>query len=123
MSKTFINFSRLHTNKWSQSMYDRAIEMAGGSGEAEIVNVAFPDVSPYMTEAELDEVAGECFEKISKYNPAYVMCQGEFTLCFRVVELLKKNGIKAVTPCNERVITEDGNRQIPVFKFVQFREF
>lgn len=104
-------------------MYDRALEMVGNCSESEIVNVAFPDVSPHMTESEIDAVAVQCIEKIMKYEPEYVMCQGEFTLCFKVVEMLKTRGVKAVTPCNERFITEEGNRQVAGFRFIQFREF
>ena len=40
------------------------------------------------------ELAEKCIEKIMKNNPAAVFCQGEFSLCVRVVELLKENNIK-----------------------------
>lgn len=120
MAGVFINYSNLHTNKWPEDRLNGAREMVDGG---EIVNLAFPNVSPYTTKDEIYELSEKCVEKIVSYNPDVVFCQGDFTLCFSIVNGLKEKGIKVVACCNERVIDDKANGGIPTFKFVQFREF
>lgn len=120
MGKVFINLSNLHTNKWPSDRLNGAKEMADGG---DIINVAFPLISPAATKEEVEEAAKKCVDKVMTYNPDIVFCQGEFSLCFKIVELLKVMNIKVVTVCNERVISEENGSQMPVFKFIQFREF
>jgi len=120
MAGLFINFSNLHTNKWQEDRLLAAKEMVNGG---EIINVAFPVVSPYATKEEVYEMALSSVEKIMSYNPSVVFCQGDFTLCFEIVNRLKAEKIKVVAACNERVISETNEGKIAGFKFVQFREF
>ena len=120
MSKIFINFSNLHTNKWPEDRLQGAREIADGG---EIINMAFPILSPQVSKEDVYTQAEISVEKIMEHNPDVVFCQGEFSLCFRIVELLKEKGIKVVTVCNERVISNVDGRQFPEFKFIQFREF
>ena len=100
-------------------MQDAAMDLAD---DGEIVNVPFPAVDPHMTKEEVYELAEKCIDKIMKNNPSAVFCQGEFSLCVRVVELLKEKEIRVYTLCNERVMSDDG-KAISGFRFVQFREF
>jgi len=118
--KTFINFSNLHTNKWADEMLYRAKEM---SPSGEVLNIAFPAVSPELTKAQVDEMADACMEKLLANNPAVVFCQGDFSLCFEVVARLKAAGVTAVTSCNQRIISNKDGKTISGFQFVQFREF
>lgn len=120
MGKVFINLSNLHTNKWPEDRLNGAKEIADNG---EIINIAFPILSPYATKDEVDETAEKCIAKVLSHNPDIVFCQGEFSLCFKLVELLKEAGIKTVTVCNERVIDKESGNVMPYFKFVQFREF
>lgn len=120
MSKTFINLSNLHTNKWPEDRLNGAKEIADGG---EIINVALPMLSADATKEMIYEKALETVDKVMEYNPDVVFCQGEFSICFRVVELLKERKVTVVTVCNERIIETVGNRQVPGFKFIQFREF
>ena len=120
MGKLFINLSNLHTNKWPEDRLAGAKELSEGS---DIVNMAFPILKADASKEEVYEKAEEIAAKVIEKKPDYVFCQGEFSLCFRIVELLKKADIKAVTVCNERVIYEEHGRQMSEFKFIQFREF
>lgn len=119
MSKTFINLSNLHTNKWPEDRIEGARKIADGG---EIINFAFPLLKASATKEEILAKATETVEKVMGHNPDVVFCQGEFSLCFKIVELLKEKGVSVVTVCNERVIDADNNG-LPVLKFVQFREF
>lgn len=120
MKKTFVNFSNLHTNRWSDTMQDAAMDIANNG---EIVNVPFPVVDSHMTKEEIYEKAEECVERILKHNPAAVFAQGEFSLCFRIVNLLKERNIPVYTVCHERIISDEDGKSISGFRFVQFREF
>lgn len=120
MSKIFVNLSNLHTNKWPEDRLNGAKELVDNG---EIVNVAFPILAADASKEEVYAKADDAVKKVLSYNPDTVFCQGEFSLCFRIVELLKENGIKVVTVCNERIIYEQHGRQMSAFKFVQFREF
>lgn len=120
MKKTFVNFSNLHTNRWSDTMLDAAMDLAD---DGEIVNVPFPQVDPGASSEQIEIMAKDCLLKIINKNPAAVFCQGEFSLCFKVVCLLKENNIPAYTLCNERIISKEDGKSISGFRFVQFRKF
>ena len=120
MGKIFINLSNLHTNKWPEDRLTGAKELSEGN---DLVNLAFPILSADATKEEVYVKAEDIAKKVIEKNPDYVFCQGEFSLCFRIVELLKQSNIKVVTVCNERIIYEENGRQMSGFKFVQFREF
>ncbi|MDO4965766.1 MAG: hypothetical protein Q4E51_03580 [Lachnospiraceae bacterium] len=120
MKQTFVNFSRSHTNKWTDEMRDEALDLVN---DGELVNVAFPVVEPSATKEEVYKMADECVEKIMGNNPAVVYCLGDLSLLYRVVELLKAKGVKVVTACNERIVSKRDEGKIAGFRFVQFREF
>lgn len=118
MGNIFVNCSNTHTNKWPQDRLDAALELVDGG---EIVNIGCPILPPEATAKEVYEKAEALAEKIISYNPSVVFCQGELTVCFRIVEILKQNNIKVVGLCNRRVVSESGT--ITGFQFVQFREY
>ena len=120
MSKTFINLSNQHTNKWPKDRFQAAEEIADGG---QIVNIAFPILAPDASKEAVYEKATEVVNKVLLYSPDVVFCQGEFSTCFRIVELLKEAGVKVVTGCNERIIYKENGRDISGFKFIQFREY
>ena len=66
--------------------------------------------------------------KILSMEPAAVLCQGEFTYTFAMVERLKALGVPTMAACSERVVEEqldaDGStRKISKFRFVRFRMY
>ncbi len=121
----FINFSNHQSVGWDKKQLEAASEYG------EIVDVPFPGVSSCATEQEIADLAQDSADLIiSKIKSAddVVMVQGEFTLTYAVLKILKERGIKVVSACSERVATEStdeaGNKvKQSVFSFVKFREY
>ena len=118
----FINFSNHPSDNWSNEQKRKAIEMA-----KQIVDVSFPDVSPEDSEEQVEKMAGQYVEQILRMKPDVVMCQGEFTLCYCVIQHLINQGIKVVAAVSRRETIErkvgDKTEKKSVFKFVGFREY
>ncbi|MGN0442332.1 MAG: hypothetical protein ACI4FO_06480 [Acutalibacteraceae bacterium] len=119
---SFINFSNHTADNWSVEQKQAALEYGS------IVDIPFPNVDPYATEYEISELADDYYEKIISMNPDCVMCSGEFTLTFAIINRLLKSGVRVVAACSERVAAEktDENGSTykeSVFRFVKFREF
>lgn len=118
----FVNCSNHISSLWSQEQQKSALEYG------QIVDYPFPNVSPYADEEELDKLAQEVLDDILNLNPAVVMCQGEFSLVYRLVNGLKENGIEVVAACSDRIVysenQENGTSKKEVlFKFVRFRKY
>ncbi len=117
----FINFTNHISEKWGKEQLDEAKKYG------EIVDVAFPNVSPEASKEEVDSLANEYVEKILSYHPSCVLCQGEFCFVYAVVNKLKEHNIKVMAACSERIVeeesTESGTKKTSYFKFIQFREY
>lgn len=118
----FINFSNHASSKWNQNQIEEALKWG------EIVDVPFPMLKADLTEDEIVNIGDEYVEKILACEPSVVMCQGEFTLTYYVVNQLIKRGITCVSACSERVsvekMQEDGTvRKESFFNFVGFRKY
>ena len=115
--KTFVNFTNHPAEMWESKQ----------RGEAEkygaIIDIAFPQVDPKMTNEDITEMSKHYESRIIKCNPEMVLCQGEFTLCFAVVESLKEKGIKVAAACSRRIVKEEGDKKIVRFEFEGFREY
>lgn len=121
-----INFSNHPYDRWSEKQKEAA-KVYGG-----VVDLAFPAVPSIASENDIEVLARESAERIANMldgdpNSA-VMAQGEFTLTFAVVSLLKERGIRAISACSERRVTEiigdDGNPKKQIeFCFERFREY
>ncbi|MBR1670317.1 MAG: hypothetical protein IJ695_06420 [Butyrivibrio sp.] len=81
----------------------------------EIVDVPFPSIEALASEEEISKLAEEYVDRIRNLVDAdgAVMAQGEFTLTYAVIRMLKAGGIKVVSACSERdsieSIDETGN--------------
>lgn len=121
-SKVFINHTNHPAEKW-QDNQRLAAEKYG-----RIVDLAFPIVPSEESSQQVQERALKMAEKIVAMEPAAVLCQGEFSYTFTLVDALLKQGIKVLTACSERVVREwvdeEGHQhRDAVFQFHQFREF
>ena len=117
-----INFTNHPYSMWDE----RQKEIASMYGN--IKEIPFPPVDPTYTEEQLDTMAGEYKEKILELNDKVVLLQGEFTLSFRLVNLLKKEGLNVVAACSKRNVKEwkDYNGKYHkemLFEFAQFRRY
>lgn len=117
----FLNFSNHPFAMWS----DIQIEEAGKYGE--IVDLSFPNIPGKLSKDEVMILVEEYLKKVEELNPDIVMCQGEFTFTFNMVNALKKRGVKVVSACAERNVIEyfDGNinKKEAEFVFLGFREY
>ena len=120
--KGFINYTNHPSRSWSENQ----IEAARKYGE--IQDIPFPSVNANMDEKEVRKMAEEEVRKILGYNPGCVLCQGEFTLAYGVIKILREKKVKVVAACSER-IAEEKNLSNGVlektsrFRFVRFREY
>lgn len=117
----FINFSNHPSAKWSEK------QIAEAKKYGEIADIPFPDVSPYISEEEIDNIALKYTKEIISKKPDAVMCQGEYTLSFNVAMRLKKEGITVLCACSERCTIEiadnENNMRESLFTFVRFRKY
>ena len=117
----FINFSNHPSKLW----LDQQREAAQSYGE--IIDLSFPAIQADASEEEVLMLAGSYCDKILSMDPAAVMCQGEFTLSYAVIQQLLKKGVCCVAACSDRVTTEkqeDGKTvKQAAFVFVRFREY
>ena len=119
---SFVNFSNHPSCHWCCKQISAAEKWGA------IKDVQFPNLNPEATREEILELAQKCVEDIMKHHPLAVMCQGEFTLAYMVIDLLKAQGITVVAACSQRVTTETyvnekETRKSTIFEFVQFREY
>ena len=120
--KIFVNCSNHPSAKWSAAQREAA-EQYG-----KIADIPFPAVACDLTDMQLEELAKQTAAEILAKKPAAVMCMGEFVVCFRIVQKLKKSGIKVLASCSERHAVEhvekDGTvHKEAVFVFQGFREY
>jgi NADH:ubiquinone oxidoreductase subunit C len=115
----FLNISNHSYTKWSDSQFETAYKLGG-----EVMDIPFPNVPPDATSEEVKDIAknliAQHLTKISKSN--VVMVQGEFSLFYVLVNMLKALRIQTVVATTERKVVENGNTKTTVFEFVQFRE-
>ena len=113
----FINFTNHPSAAW-QKKQTEAAEKYG-----EIKDIPFPSVPSKASEEEVSKMAKDYVERILLENLNAVLCQGEFTLAYQVIKLLKDKGIIVVAACSERKVTEENNRKIVEFQFEGFRKY
>lgn len=117
----FINFTNHPSIKWSVKQLEKAKEYG------EIIDISFPHVSPTATKEEINNLALKYVEIIKNESPSVVLVQGEMSLSFNIIRLLKKQKIKTVCACSRRNVKEiiENNQTVKtaIFEFIQFREY
>ena len=114
---TFINLSNHPSAAWGEAQKAAALQYG------ELVDVQFPVVDPHASREQVEAQAEALVAQILEYQPVAVMCQGEFTLVYAVVNLLKHKGILTLAGCSDRLVEERDGKRISEFVFVQFREY
>ena len=118
----FINLSSHPSTAWSLQQLSEA------SKYGDIVDRAFPEVDPHMSGEDVRKTAQNIAAEIAEIKPDAVMCQGEFTLTYALVQALKAYQITVFAACSQRcteeTTDENGNTvKKAVFRFVQFRTY
>lgn len=118
----FLNCSNHSSVNWSTEQKNAA------ENWGEIVDFPFPMVDANMDEKQVAELAEKTAAEILKLNPEAVMCQGEFTLTYALVERIKMQGIPVLAACSERRTIEEKlpngeTQKVSVFAFARFRRY
>lgn len=113
----FINFSNHPSDKWGEKQRNLSLEYG------EIVDIKFPEVDENGDEDYVIELADECVKKIVAYQPAAVLCQGEFTLAYAVIKRLREHNITVLAGCTQRIVEETGTEKKSVFVFSRYRKY
>ena len=117
----FINFTNHPSSAWNE------VQIAAARSYGEITDLPFPSVPPEADEQEASLIAQEHAATIIAMQPKAVLVQGEMSVCFRVVELLKKAGVNVLCATTERCsVQEEVNGETikrSVFRFVKFRGY
>ena len=74
-------------------------------------------------EDDIRRLCDATVKKVMGYSPEAVLCQGEFTLAFQIINTLLEQDVTVVAACSERVVKENGNRKESYFYFKKFRKF
>ena len=117
----FINLSNHPSSTWQPAQLEAARQYG------EIIDIDFPAVDALCEPEMVDHLANQHAQDIINRGAptcitAHVM--GEMTLTFRIVELLKAQGIRCVASTTERIVNQLGdNRKETQFTFAQFREY
>ena len=114
----FINFSNHPSDTWTTPQTSAALAYAD-----QIIDIPFPAVDPTMDERGIYDLADKMTSEIMTMNPAAVLCQGEFGLCFSVVRRLQKAGVQVLYACSERKVRVEGSTKTVQFDFVKFRRY
>ncbi len=94
----------------------------------EIVDMPFPNINTNTSLIEINDLANDYLNKIisilKNTNNNAVHVSGEYVFVYNIVNLLRKNNIKAITSVTERnVITEANGIKTSIFVFKGFRPY
>lgn len=125
------NTNREHTT-WGEDQLEASKDFG------EIVDMIMPGIPAEADEAEADRIAGlvvrRILRRLGRENAGTgneqdaVICQGDFTLVYRVVTRLKEAGVTVVAPSFQRVtkptLRPDGTT-VPgySFRFERYRQY
>lgn len=121
MSGVFLNHTNHLSRNWSE--FQRAEAEKYGT----VFDLPFPDINPEWDEEAVLRLAEENCKRIVELQPSAVLCQGEFTYCYHLISLLKKNGVIVLAACSKRETKEweEEGQQVKkaVFTFIRFRRY
>lgn len=117
-----INFTNHPSALWS------AEQKAAAQVYGKVIDLAFPAIDPATNEAVLDSLATVYTDHILRLSPDAVLCQGECTFVYRVVQRLEAAGIPTLAACSRRKSQEttypDGSTlKRSIFVFAGFRRY
>ena len=129
MDKGLVAESNAEISKDAKALQERVLdaESAGAMPQAEIP-AAEGSEAPAADEAAQDSLAAVYADHILHLNPDAVLCQGECTFVYRVVQRLEAAGIPTLAACSRRKSQEttypDGSTlKRSIFAFAGFRRY
>ena len=117
-----INLSNHKYEKWQESQKQIATTNYGV-----VLDLSFPQIDPKWTSEQVMELAFTYLKDIKslvrKEKKKVVHIQGEFTFVFKLVTLLKQNGIVCIASTSKRNVKQVGTKKVIDFIFTNFREY
>jgi len=118
--RIFLNFSNHPSAKWGEEQKTKAQEYG------EITDLPFPMINPNDSSEEVEKLARKYADKIlemGKPENITVHIMGELVFTHKIILMLQKAGVKCLAATTERIVKEENDTKISIFKFVRFREF
>lgn len=116
-----INLTNHPSSDWPEAQKNAA------SIYGDIIDYAFPIVSPLISKKEISNISETIFyDIIEKYGTknTTIHVMGEFTLCYALINMFKAKGMLCLASTTERIsIGNPDGTKTSTFKFVQFREY
>lgn len=100
MSKLFINLSNHNSEYWSEK------QIRDAQAYGEILDWSFPEVDANASEERIEQLAEKLAADISDLEPAMILCQGEFTLTYHLVQRFKERSLPVCAACSKRRVYE-----------------
>jgi len=117
----FINLTNHPSSSWGDE------QLAAARRYGEVVDYPFPLVDPLATSEDVVEQANAIAAEVGLLEPEAVLCQGESTLAYHLVRVLKQQGVSVLAACtNRKVVAKTAcgeTNKYSIFVFVQFREY
>lgn len=117
-----INLSNHPADKWSEAQNKAATSQFG-----EIVDLAFPQIEPNATKADIAKIAQDYLiqvQQIGQPNDTAIHIMGEMTFTYQLVALLKDAGYRCYASTTIRDVEEqEPDTKIVTFHFASFREY
>ena len=113
----FINLTNHPSNEWSIE------QLSAAEKYGKIIDIPFPNVPAGACVDDIRTLCDITVDKVMSYKPVIVLCQGEFTLAFMIINRLMDNNVKVVAACSERIAVVNGNKKESYFNFTQFRAY
>jgi len=117
-NRLLLNFTNHPSAEWGLEQTDAARALADL-----IEDISFPQVPPEWDAQQVKDLAVRYVDELAEKQPAAVLCQGEFTLVYHVVQGLKSLGVPVYAACSQRNTITQGDKKISVFNFVRFRAY
>ena len=119
----FVNISNHPSSVWGES------QMSSAEAWGDVVDYAFPTVSPSLDMYGLSELADKVVEEVchlvsNDVSGSALHIMGEMTLTFMLVSRFRAKGYHCLASTTARTceIHDDGTK-ISKFEFVQFRDY
>ncbi len=117
-----LNLSNHPIASWTDEQIQKAQQQYG-----EIVDLPFPQIAPYATENDIQQLAQEYLKKVQTFgtpDQLAIHIMGEMNFTFALVEKLKTQGYTCVASTTERIVKQlPDNQKLTEFHFVQFRRY
>lgn len=117
-SPILVNISNHPSSDWTHKQRDVAINKYG-----KIEDIQFPKIDPLSESDEVEQLAAKYAQRIEDLQPCVVHVMGEMIFTYKLVSILKENGIMCIASTTNRISDMSGDIKTSIFDFVGFREY